>query len=289
MTIETNYSGRQTKVEFPLTGIALPKNPAELQAFAAKLAVYVEHSDGEKELQRGKVKFDESGVPIAIEIVVDKFSTFTIVAVGEQVERVRYIFGYDDGTFRPGRTMTRAEIAAVISRNLGTSSTAANGYADVEDSHWASGYIAHMKQAGIMTGDVSGRFRPEDAITRAELSALIAKWKSLQTHGVRRSLPDSAGHWAEAYIASVVEASFMSGYTDGTFEPDRALTRAEAVAVLNKLFERPALEGVDRPTWSDVPANHWAFQDIEAASNTYTAEPLSNGKERLLVQRQLPK
>jgi len=280
MTIETNYASRRTKLEFPIAGISLPEDPSELAAFAAKLAVYVEHSDGEKALQRGEVKFDENGVPVAIEIVIDKFSTFTIVAVGERIERERYIFGYDDGTFRPERTMTRAEIAAVLSRNLGETAAYDGGYADVDRAHWAAGYIAHLREAGIMTGDVDGKFRPEDAITRAELAALIAKWKSPETSGAQSTAADTKLHWAESYIAGVMEAGFMFGYPSGAFEPDRALTRAEAVAALNQLFDRPALEGVDRPTWTDVPASHWAYEEIEAASNSYVAEPLPNGKER---------
>ncbi|QDH20345.1 tandem-95 repeat protein [Saccharibacillus brassicae] len=279
MTIETNYTGRPTSVELPLTDVTLPADPAALRALAARLAVYVEHSDGDTELQRGEVKYDARGIPVAIEIEVDKFSTFTIVAAGPSIQRERYVFGYTDGTFRPERTMTRAEIAAVISRNIGVPSGKGQGYTDVAASYWANAYIAHLQEAGIMTGDGSGKFRPGDAITRGELAALIAKWKALAPAQAGPAASDLAGHWARSNISAVMEAGFMTGYPDGTFKPNRALTRAEAVVALNKLFGRPPLEGVERPTWSDVPTSHWAYADIEAASGSYSAVPSGSGGE----------
>jgi hypothetical protein len=61
-------------------------------------------------------------------------------------------------------------------------------------------------------------------------------------------------------------AGILNGYPDGTFRPDRPVTRAEAVTIVNRLIGRSPSVDVAKPTWKDVPDNHWAFFDIEAAS-----------------------
>jgi hypothetical protein len=65
----------------------------------------------------------------------------------------------------------------------------------------------------------------------------------------------------------------MIGFKDGTFRPKQPLSRAETVKALNRLFERPALEGTAQSTWKDVPLTYWASADIESASHTHTLQP----------------
>ncbi|MCK6078806.1 S-layer homology domain-containing protein, partial [Paenibacillus silvae] len=72
--------------------------------------------------------------------------------------------------------------------------------------------------------------------------------------------------WAAEAIAYVQSAGLMTGYQDGSFKPDGQLTRAEAVKVLNVLFKRSPLTGAATPSFSDVPATHWAYADIQAAA-----------------------
>ncbi|PYI56511.1 Ig-like domain-containing protein [Paenibacillus flagellatus] len=289
MTIETNYTSRPTKVEFPLKGVPIPTDPQRREAWLAQLAVYIEHSDGDKSLQRGTITYDENGMPVGIEIAISKFSTFTIVRMDGDVWRERYIFGYEDRTFQPEKPITRAEIAAILARNLkgapSSAASAASGYPDVPAGHWASSAIAALQTAGIMTGDDQGRFRPEQPVTRAETATIVAAWKRIGTAGRIPGYDDAKSHWAASSIAAVQAEGWMTGYEDGTFRPDRPLTRAEAVKVLNRLFDRPALDGIERPTWPDVPLAHWASADVEAASNTYTAQPLPNGKERMIEKK----
>ncbi|MBU5253404.1 S-layer homology domain-containing protein, partial [Lysinibacillus capsici] len=62
----------------------------------------------------------------------------------------------------------------------------------------------------------------------------------------------------------------MTGNSATTFNPNGALTRAQAVKVLNQLFERPAVENITESTFRDVPASHWAIGDIEAAATEMT-------------------
>lgn len=80
---------------------------------------------------------------------------------------------------------------------------------------------------------------------------------------------DSQGHWASEAIGKAMQAGILKGLPGGAFGPERTLTRAEAVRVLNQLAERPTA-GVSSSSWPDVPLNHWAIREIESASGTVT-------------------
>jgi hypothetical protein len=78
ITIETNMQSSKVDITLPLTGIVMPKNEANKQKFLKQLAIYIEHSDGEKELIQGKVVEYRKGV-YGIRFSIEKFSVFTIV------------------------------------------------------------------------------------------------------------------------------------------------------------------------------------------------------------------
>lgn len=166
--------------------------------------------------------------------------------------------------------MTRAELASILDRLLGeelSRTGTAQPYPDVAASHWAAEAIQHLRAAGILVGDPTGTFRPESSITRAEMAVLVAKLKGLNLAGASDRFQDTQGHWASAAIAAVQQAGLMVGFGDNTFHPDQILTRAEAISVLNRLFDRPLLQDGQQGTWPDVSSTHWAYADIESASN----------------------
>ncbi|WP_135552498.1 cadherin-like beta sandwich domain-containing protein [Paenibacillus cymbidii] len=285
--IETNYAGTRTVLVFPLAQLALPQDPAAAQRLLAELAVYIEHSDGEKVLKRGTIQYDKSGnAELAIEI--DKFSTFTIVRLRDVAgnggkEPAPYMDGYPDGTFRPEQPMTRAELAAVLERLRRQAAAdtaapepdlAAEAYADVAPDHWAAQAIEGAQRRGLMVGDPDGRFRPESFVTRAELATIAARWAGTGGEEAgQEPLPaafrDAEGHWAARAIAAAKAAGWLLGYPDGSFLPDKALSRAEAVSALNRLLGRAAAAGAGQPStsrWPDVPNDHWALADITSAT-----------------------
>lgn len=285
VTIETNYTGYATKVTFPLDGLALPENETEAKRILETLAVFIEHSDGERVLRKGAIRYDEDGRPSGIEIEIEKFSTFTVMRIveGEATILEPYISGYPDGTFQPGRALTRAEMASMLARSLSyrseipttviESPQGSSSYADVESDHWALKAIKLMREHGLMIGDERGRFRPSDVVTRAEIAAIAARWSAWSETDVPAGFSDTAGHWAERMIARVQAEGIMNGYPDGTYRPGSPLLRAEAVRVLNALFDRPIPVGSGTLIWPDVPASHWAYRDIESASSLIRLYP----------------
>ncbi|MFC5407010.1 S-layer homology domain-containing protein [Cohnella soli] len=276
--IEPNYSGKETKLELPLAGLKLPANPVLRKWYISQLAMYIAHSDGSKELQKGTIRYDAQSNPVAIEITVTKFSTFTPVTLNEPIILASYVAPASDGLFHPNRPLTRAELAAWLARNIGedgktdAETVSAAVFPDVPGSHWAAAPIAAVKQAGLMVGDSQGRFRPNAPVTRAELAKIIASYKGLKPSGAASTFTDvAAGYWAATDIAAVQASGYLVGFGDGTFRPNGQLTRAEAVKALNKLFDRPIpTKAGTVSTWKDVPTTHWASADIEAASHELT-------------------
>lgn len=293
IVIEANYSNRKTKVTFPLTDVQLPSDPNALRSYLSSLAVYVEHSDGDKELKSGEIRYDQQGKPEGIEIEVTKFSTFTVLSLQEKQEQVvhtAYMAGYPDGTFQPNRIMTRAEVAAVLAtlmqeagQEQTTETTAA--FADVPTSHWAAKEIQQAHGAGLMMGDGSGLFHPYEKVTRAEMAAILVKMKKLSPQGKSVTFGDTQGHWAQASIAIAVEQGIMRGYADGSFRPNQGLTRAEAATLINRLTGRGPLTGITKAIWSDVPLTHWAFGEIAEATQSHKAMKLADGTERNINQQ----
>jgi hypothetical protein len=290
VTIETNLQNRPVILMLPLNGAEPAGDPAEREDDLANLAIYVEHSDGGSEVIMPQAAEYGPGMP-GLQFAVNRFSTFAILAIdgqqGQAEARVHqaYMKGYADGTFRPDRTVTRAEMAAILARNLGFDGTGsgAGSFADVEAAHWASNEIGFVKERGLMTGDEQGNFRPDAPISRGEMAAIAARYKRLDTSGVvKPSFADvEESHWAFGFIEAAKAAGILSGYPDGTFRPQGQLTRAEAVTIINRLFERGPLHGVTQPSWPDVPASHWAFAEIEEASRDHQYTLLPGGGEKL--------
>lgn len=134
-----------------------------------------------------------------------------------------------------------------------------------------------------MLGVGEGLFEPDRPITRAEFAALAARWKQLPLNS-QAQFPDVSGHWASKEIGALVQAGVAAGYADGTFSPDKGVTRAEMVKMLNRLLKRGPLSGVTKQIWKDVEPSHWAFQDIAEASLSHTFETLQ-GTETFIAEQ----
>ncbi|WP_342554109.1 S-layer homology domain-containing protein [Paenibacillus sp. FSL R7-0652] len=268
MTIETNLQSRPVTLVLPVDSKQLAGvNPADL-------GVYIEHSSGTKELVHGKlVAVNKDNGQQGIEISVDQFSTFSVVQVKDWKDHTSdakpYIRGYADGRFQPERFVTRAEMTALITRVLDASSVESEtAFTDVKAGHWAYDNISAAANAGYVRGYTDGSFRPEQAMTRAEIASVLQHLlKDEQASGseAAAAFTDVGQHWARKAIARLNAAGVLTGYTDGTFRPEQQVTRAEAVTLINKLMDlQPA--STSSKLWSDVPDTHWAYEAVQAAS-----------------------
>ena len=155
-------------------------------------------------------------------------------------------------------------------------------FKDVAKDHSAAGAIAFVKEQGIMHGDQHGNFHANANITRAEMAAVVANYKKLFVEeGVAITFKYTKGHWAQWIIEANLAAGIINGLENGSFVPNAALTRAQAVVMMNRMFERGPLHGVTKPSFPDVKAIHWAFKEIEEAANAHSYMIDEDGKEQL--------
>ena len=195
-----------------------------------------------------------------------------------------YVQGYPDGTVKPAGSITRAEVAAILFRLMDADSrslyySTASGFRDVDSAKWYNTYVATLNNAGVITDSRTGYFRPNDAITRAELAAMLAQFAEKKSAAIYFS-DVSAGYWAANAIALTANLGWINGYPDGTFGPDKTVTRAELMAMVNRATGRAPestsalLSGMK--TWKDnADTARWYYLDVQEATNshTYTGAP----------------
>jgi len=152
------------------------------------------------------------------------------------------IAGYPDGTFKPDKTITRAEFATVVVKAFELDSANGKVFADTAN-HWAKKYIATAAAAGIVNGYGDNKFGPDDLITREQMAVMIVKAAKL-TGDNGKTFADSAkiAAWAKGAVSTASAAGVINGYPDGSFKPQGSATRAEAVTVIVKAIT-PAAEG----------------------------------------------
>lgn len=196
-----------------------------------------------------------------------------------------YIIGYRDGTVRPRANITRAEVATVFFRMLTDSArekywSTRNSFSDVSADDWCNNAISTMEQAGIISGYADGTFRPYAPITRAELVKIAVGFFKLTGHpAIESKFTDIQGHWAENYILFAAELGLVDGYLDGTFAPDKLVTRCEAMKIINHALGRAPekdhlLSGMTR--WPDnADTSAWFYAEVQEATNSHACDWIS--------------
>lgn len=156
-------------------------------------------------------------------------------------EHVAFAIGRTAGSFAPNASLTRAEAAVMLFRLLETQEPGPLecSYTDLEVDAWYYAAVETLTSLGVLTGYDGGTFQPEAAMLRGEFVALLTRFFSLETG--ENPFPDvDEDHWAYDEILSAAAMGWLSGYDDGTFHPDDAITRAEAVAAINAVLGRSA-------------------------------------------------
>ena len=196
-------------------------------------------------------------------------------------KRVKYVEGYPDGTFRPDGAVMRAEVAAMICRLMAEGENDAQyvaNFIETSGGAWYRLVVTYVQINGIMIGDDDGDFRPEAHMSRSEFATMMSRFAA---PGQAMPIPQERfvdvplRHWAAAQIEACAANGWILGYTDGMFHPDKPITRAEAVAILNRALGRSEGEGEGEQGWNtkasvpiytDLDEGHWAFQHIMDAS-----------------------
>lgn len=201
-----------------------------------------------------------------------------------------YVMGYPDGTVRPNGSITRAEVSTILFRLLSDKTrdeyfTTESSFTDVKAGAWYNNSIATLEKAGVIVDTAKGgAFRPNEAITRAELAAMLAQFSDAKpVKGVKFS-DVSAEHWAYEAIAIAAKMGWIEGYPDGTFRPDATITRAEMMTLVNRALERvPSdedhlLSKRVMLTFPDCKSGDWFYIAVQEATNSHTYERAATEK-----------
>lgn len=214
--------------------------------------------------------------PAQVEIWQD--TEFTVVY--NDITKHKFLTGYDDHTVRPSRAVTRAEFVTMLVRainNYDPNKEYSHPFQDVDPRRYFDSYIGYAFSLGIISGDGKGNFRPNDTITRAEASRMVAEaaeltGKAEDTRAVGFTDVD-AEKWYAPYVSALAGAGIINGYTDGTFRPANQLKRAEAVTLLVQIMrESPSKEELERiradglSPFTDVNKSSWAYPYILRAA-----------------------
>ena len=148
-------------------------------------------------------------------------------------------------------------------------SVSLEAFSDVPDGFWAKSPIEFMATLGVMNGYFDGKFRPADTVSRAELASMLLKLKESEVNDVASApYPDvSKDYWAAKYIKAVSYMNFMKNYPDGTFKPDKKVTRVEGAVILSRFTEASEPATLSKSPFVDVSQKHWAAKYIAAAQN----------------------
>ena len=184
----------------------------------------------------------------------------------------RYISGYEDGTFRPDKTMTRAEAAVMIYGLLKEVPAERAHFEDVSAEDWYYDAIGVLAAAGVIV-DEDEQVEPMEEISRAEFVAMLSRFfPASEAECDFVDVPENSLYYE--HIAKANELGWIDGYDDGLFHPYRTISRAEAATVINNVLGRSADESyadsIILPLFTDVSPEHWAYYDIMEASLTHS-------------------
>ena len=198
-----------------------------------------------------------------------------------------YIVGYGNGEVRPQNNITRAEVATIFFRLLtddvrDENLTKTNRYSDVAATSWYNTAVSTLSSMGIITGYPDGTFRPNAAITRAEFAAIAARFDN-DGDKTAAKFSDIANHWAKDEISIAYNNGWITGYPDGTFGPQRDITRAETMTLVNRVLNRqPETEDDLLPNmtvWTDnANPKAWYYLAVQEATNSHYYEFKTNSQ-----------
>ena len=195
----------------------------------------------------------------------------------EKGDHSAYIIGYKDGTVQPDRNISRAEVATIFFRLLTDDArekywSSTNEYTDVKDSDWCNNAISTLSNMGILKGYKDGTFKPSAPVTRAEFAAIAARFNDGAADEYATFSDVAKDYWASKEIAKATNLGWIKGYTDGTFRPEKEITRGEVMILVNRVLERDVDEkglGEYAKEWKDVQPGSWCYYAVQEATNSH--------------------
>ncbi len=199
-----------------------------------------------------------------------------------------YVIGYPDGTVLPENNISRAEVATIFFRLLkaevrNENLSSVNTFDDVEDDDWYNTAVSTLAKLGIVTGRNDKVFDPNAPITRAEFATICARFDDSE-YIITDNFTDISSHWAVSYIREAAARGWIKGYEDNTFRPDRHITRAESMTLINRVLNRAPESSEDllpdMISWPDNKVTAWYYLAVQEATNSHDYVKKNNVYEK---------
>ena len=211
-----------------------------------------------------------------IEVEFERDTTIYIPLELNKVDHFAYMYGVNANKFEPDRDMTRAEAIAMFSRlllkTMNTDTAYLESFIDINGNEWYANTVGYMETEGVIK-NIEGNFRANKPITRAEFMALASRFEEIISDKKVSFRDISDEFWAEKYINSGVAKGWIVGYEDETFRPNKSITRAEVVVIVNVILERSGDKHYADENhqmlnkFVDISQDHWAYYEIIEATN----------------------
>ena len=189
------------------------------------------------------------------------------------------IKGYEDGTFRPDRNISRAEFITLVNGAFGYIEVATINYTDVKADAWYANAIVKAKAAGYISGYPDGTMKPDNPISREEAATIVMKINKLEANpSAANTFTDSALlSWSKGAVGAVFAAGIMEGYPDGNFGSQKLIKRGEATISLDRAMKYEAApiitpSAINLPTGGD---SHDA--DVAVSAVEFLTKPTFTG------------
>lgn len=190
--------------------------------------------------------------------------------------------GVGEDTFQPGGSLTRAMFVTILGRMAGAAEGDYPGtsFTDVPAGQWYSPYVAWAAQAGVADGTGGGNFSPNRAVTREQMATMIARYTDSagltleEVSDPAAAFPDqgAVASWAREGVDLMRRTGILTGYEDGSFQPQRTANRAEAAAIFMRLDKGLAAGETEDLSTQDLRDYFDTTDQVEQAAQPYLDE-----------------
>ena len=197
-----------------------------------------------------------------------------------------YLQGFPDGSIRPEKQVTRAELAEILYRMISPDArqelTAESAFRDVGCGHWAYEAVSAMAGLRLMLGDGNGNFRPNDGVTGEELSIILERVRAQESG--KEALAALSSGWAAQDVTFEAGNGWVMGLHGAVFSKEQALSRAELAEILNRILGRTPQSLSDllvgMPLFSDnLDTEAPYFLAMQEAAIDHTARACGDGRD----------
>ena len=196
-----------------------------------------------------------------------------------------YLQGFPDGSIRPEKQVTRAELAEILHRMMSPDArqelTSESAFRDVGCGHWAYEAVSAMAGLRLMLGDGNGNFRPDDGVTSEELSIILERVRAQESG--KEALAALSSGWAAQDVTFEAGNGWVMGLHGAVFSKEQALSRAELAEILNRILGRTPQSLSDllvgMPLFSDnLDTEAPYFLAMQEAAIDHTARACGDGE-----------